>query len=181
MNHSGQFGQGVPAAPMHPGHEAGGQSLNAAGYGYDQYQPISSGSGANNLSVSTTPASTPHSHNYNSEGDVPMEDADPYNRAKYPSRPAHHHRASSQYIAHEGSAAAQRYSPMNMLNAAGQFTSSPNSQSQPQAQAGYTYQSHTPRSRQSPTRQNHLGSPQQYMDSPSKYKTLPYVWSWGRS
>jgi len=173
MNHSGQFGQGVPATAMHPGHEAGGQSLNAAGYGYDQYQSMSSGSGANNLSVSTTPASTPHSHNYNSECDVPMEDADPYNRAKYPSRPAHHHRASSQYIAHEGSAAAQRYSPMNMLNPAGQFPTSPNAQSQPQAQAGYTYQSHTPRSRQSPTRQNHLGSPQQYMESPSKQKPLP--------
>ena len=172
MNNSGQFGQGIPAAPMHAGHDIGGQHLNAAGYGYDQYQAISSA--ANNMSVSSTPALTPHSHNYNSEGDVPMEDADPYNRTKYPSRPAHHHRSASQYVAHEGSAAAQRYSPMNMLNAAGQFTSSPKSQLQ--SQAGYTYQSQTPRSRQSPTRPNHFGSPQQYNDSPSKHKSLPW-WS----
>jgi dual specificity protein kinase YAK1 len=168
MNHAGQFGQGLPVAPMHPSREAGGQHLNAAGFGYDQYQAMSSA--ANNMSVSSTPASTPHSHNYNSEGDVPMEDADPYNRTKYPSRPAPHQRSSSQYIPHEGSAAAQRYSPMNMFNAAGQFTSSPKSQSQ--TQAGYPYQSQTPRSRQSPTRQNHFGSPQQYLDSPSKHKSL---------
>ena len=73
MNHSGQFAQGIPAAPMHPGREASAQHLNAAGYGYDQYQAMSST--ANNMSVSSTPNSTPHSHNYNSEGDVPMEDA----------------------------------------------------------------------------------------------------------
>jgi dual specificity protein kinase YAK1 len=167
MNHSGQFGQGGPAASMHPGREAGGQHLNAPGYGYDQYQTMSSTT--NNMSVSSTPASTPHSHNYNSEGDVPMEDADPYNRTKYPSRPAHHHRASSQYLAHESSAAAQRYSPMNMLNTAGQFSSSPKSQPQSQSQSAYTYQSQTPRSRQSPTRQNNYGSPQQYNDSLSKH------------
>lgn len=163
MNHAGPFGQGVPAAPLNSGRETSGQHLNAAGYGYDQYQAISPA--ANNMSVSSTPASTPHSHNYNSEGDVPMEDADPYNRAKYPSRPAHQHR-TSQYIAHEGSAAAQRYSPMNMLNTAGHFASSPSSQSQ--SQAGFAFQSHTPRSRQSPTRQNHLSSSQQYHDSPSE-------------
>jgi dual specificity protein kinase YAK1 len=168
MNHAGQFGQGLPSAPMHPGRETSGQHLNAAGYGYDQYQAMPSA--ANNMSVSSTPASTPHSHNYNSEGDVPMEDADPYNRSKYPSRPSHQHRTSSQYIAHEGSAAAQRYSPMNMLNAAGQFTSSPKPQSQ--AQSAYAYQSQTPRSRQSPTRQSHFGSPNQYQDSPSKHKSV---------
>jgi dual specificity protein kinase YAK1 len=168
MNHSGQFGQGVPAAPMHPSRESSGQHTNTAGYGYDQYQAMSSA--ANTMSVSSTPASTPHSHNYNSEGDVPMEDADPYNRTKYPSRPAPHHRSSSQYIPHEGSAAAQRYSPMNMLNAAGQFNSSPKSQSQ----AGYNYQSQTPRSRQSPTRQSHFSSGQQYQDSPSEHDTLPF-------
>ena len=165
MNHAGQFGQGVTSGTLHPGREPSGQHLNAAGFGYDQYQAMSSA--ANNVSVSSLPAPTPHSHKYNSEGDVPMEDADPYNRTKYPSRPAHQHRTSSQYIAHEGSAAAQRYSPMNMLSAGGQFAPSPKSQSQ--SQTGYTFQSQTPRSRQSPTRQNHFGSPQQYHESPSKH------------
>lgn len=161
MNDPGQFVQGTPTAPLHPGREATSQHLNTTGYGYEQYRVMPSV--ANNMSVSSTPASTPHSHNYNSEGDVPMEDADPYNRAKYPSRPAHQHRSSSQHIAHEGSAAAQRYSPMNIQN--------PKSQAQPQA--GYTYQSQTPRSRQSPTRQNHFGSPPHYLDSPSKPIPLP--------
>lgn len=172
MNHSGPFGQAVPGVSVHPGREAGGQHLNAAAYGYDQYQAMTST--ANNMSVSSTPGSTPNAHNYNIEGDVPMEDADPYNRTKYPSRPAPHQRSSSQYIPHEGSAAAQRYSPMNMVNAAGQFTSSPKPQSQ--SQTGYTYQGQTPRSRQSPTRQNHFGSPQQYQDSPSKLNSRILTW-----
>lgn len=171
MNHAGAFGQGIPSAPLHPGRDTSGQHLNPGGYGYDQYQGMSSA--ANNMSVTSTPASTPHSHQYNSEGDVPMEDADPYNRTKYPSRPAHQHRHSSQYVTHESSAAAQRYSPMNMLNAAGQHSSSPKAQSQ--SQTGFTYQSHTPRSRQSPTRQNHFGSPQQYHESPSKYRSLYFA------
>lgn len=166
MNHAGQFGPGVSSGTLHPGRESGGQHLNTTGFGYDQYQAMSSA--ANNVSVSSTPASTSHSHNYSSEGDVPMEDADPYNRTKYPSRPANQHRTSSQYIGHEGSAAAQRYSPLNMLNAGGQFAPSPKSQSQ--SQTGYTYQSQTPRSRQSPTRQSHFGSPQHYHDSPSKHR-----------
>lgn len=171
MNHAGQFGQGIPPVPVHPGRDTSGQHLEAAGYGYDQHQAMSSAA-INNTSVSSTPASTPHSYNCNSEGDIPMEDADPYNRTKYPSRPAHQHRSSSQHIAHEGSVAAQRYSPMNMLNAAGQFTSSPKSQSQ--SQAGFAYQNQILRSRQSPTRQNHFGSPQHYRDSPSKHRPLPF-------
>ena len=170
MNHAGQFGQGITSGPLHPARDSSGQHLNTAGFGYVQYQAMSSA--ANNMSVSTTPASTPHSHNYNSEGDVPMEDADPYNRTKYPSRPAHQHRSSSQYITHEGSAAAQRYSPMNMLNATGQFAPSP--KSQPQAPVGYTYQSQTPRSRQSPTRQTQFGSAPQYQESPSKHDFFDY-------
>lgn len=173
MNQSAQFGQGIPSVTMHPSREGAGSHMNAAAFGYDQYQAMSST--ANSMSVSSTPASTPHSQNYHSEGDVPMEDADPYNRTKYPSRPAPHQRSSSQYMPHEGSAAAQRYSPMNMLNAAGQFTSSPKSQSH--SQAAYTYQSQTPRSRQSPTRQNNFGSPQQYQDSPSKHEQSLFVWA----
>lgn len=170
MNDSGQFGHSIPTATMHPGREAGSQNPTAAGYGYENYQAMPSA--ANNMSVPSMAASTTHSHNYSSEGDVPMEDADPYNRAKYPSRPGHQQRSSSHHITHEGSATAQRYSPMNMHNAAGQFTSSPKSQSQ--SQAGYIYQSQTPRSQQSPTRQINFGSPQQYHDSPSKHKSLRY-------
>ena len=164
MNQTGPFGHAEHSAPMHTPREASGQHLNTAGYGYNQYQNMSPAT--NSGSVPSTPGSASHSINYNGDGDVPMEDADPYNRSKYPSRPTQHARSSSHYLAHEGSAAAQRYSPMAMLNAGAAFPTSPKAQTQ--GQSLYAYQTQTPRSRQSPTRQNHFSPSQQYQESPGK-------------
>jgi len=61
----------------------------------------------------------------NGENDVHMEDADPYNRSKYPSRPTHHHRLSAQFM---DSSAAQRYSPMSMTTSSTQLISTPKAQ-----------------------------------------------------
>ena len=81
----------------------------------------------------------------NGENDVHMEDADPYNRSKYPSRPTHHHRLSAQFM---DSSAAQRYSPMSMTTSSTQLISTPKAQ-----QGSFPYNTQqTPTSRQSPTR-----------------------------
>ena len=89
------------------------------------------------------------------------EDADPFNRSKYPSRPSHHHRLSSQFM--QDSSAAQRYSPMNTSSAASYVSS-------PKAQPGFNYNMHTPVSRQSPTR---ASSHDRYAEPPTPNRFNP--------
>ena len=95
------------------------------------------------------------------DGDVAMEDADPYNRHKYPSRPHHAQRPSGQYLTEE-SAAARRYSPMNAFSPTSPYTGA----TSPQQSTQSSYSAYTPQSlsaRQSPTRSNPYSSPpQQY-------------------
>ncbi|ORX99677.1 kinase-like domain-containing protein [Clohesyomyces aquaticus] len=89
------------------------------------------------------------------DGDVPMEDADPYKPKYSTSRSNHQHRHSQQLLQQEESAAARRYSPMNLS------PTSPYSGST--QQGGQNYTSFTPQasqgSRQSPTRNNPYMSP----------------------
>lgn len=97
-----------------------------------------------------------------------MEDADPYNRAKYPSRPTHHHRLSTHNVPQE-SVAAQRYSPMkttSSASASASYVSSPTSQSQ----STFSYNLQSPATRQSPTRLNSY-DPDRYTEpaTPSRY------------
>lgn len=101
------------------------------------------------MSSNPTPAGQPHGYEHNGEMDVPMEDADPYNRTKYPPRPAHQHRLSTQYIP-EASSAAQRYSPMNAQPTGPSYASSPKTQNP----GSFTYLNQPQSSRQSPTRQS---------------------------
>lgn len=89
------------------------------------------------------------------DGDIAMEDADPY-RPKHPTRPGHSRQHSQQQILTEESSAARRYSPMN-LSPASPYNPTP-------ANAMSTvYNSYTPnaQSRSSPTRQNAYMSPPQ--------------------
>jgi hypothetical protein len=165
MNNPTRSGAGgVQVAPLQVGRDTGGQAQQhhiSPNYDYDSYQSASAAS--NGLSMASTPSATSHSNEYNGETDVPMEDADPYNRSKYPSRPVHQRGSSTQYLTRQGSSAAQRYSPMDMLSPSG-YASSPKSQSQ-----NSSYQNHSSASRQSPTRQNYFPSvSQQYQESPSK-------------
>ncbi|KAH3916648.1 hypothetical protein HBI56_048430 [Parastagonospora nodorum] len=104
------------------------------------------------------------------DGDVAMDDADPY-KPKYNNnmaRPNHQHRHSQQFLQHEESAAARRYSPMNL---------SPTSPYQGTTQqGGQNYTSFTPQAqaqsqphsnRQSPTRNNpYMSPPNNYFSSP---------------
>lgn len=93
------------------------------------------------------------------EGDLPMEDADPFNKQKYeyPIRANHRSRPTSQYLPQEESSAARRYSPMN-LSPTTPYSSTPGNA--PQAH----FASYTPTlqpSRLSPTRP-HVYSSQSY-------------------
>jgi dual specificity protein kinase YAK1 len=101
------------------------------------------------------------------DGDVAMEDADPYKPKYNAARPPHQHRHSQQFLQQEESAAARRYSPMNL---------SPTSPYPGAAQQGQSYtsfspqaqpQSQPPSNRQSPTRTN------PYMSPPNSYYSPP--------
>lgn len=102
------------------------------------------------------------------EGDLPMDDADPFNQQKYadisrdyPLRPNHRSRPTSQYMPQEESAAARRYSPM---------THSPSLAASPQNIPPTSYSSYAPASqtsRGSPSRPSQYSSPQHsYYASP---------------
>ena len=165
MNHTERFGSGFQSAPLQAGRGTNGQyqQQQSSAYNYEAYP--SGPSASNGLSMASTPSATPQSNDYSTEADVPMEDADPYNRSKYPSRPIHQRGSSTSQLAYQGSSAAQRYSPMDMLSPSGAHAASPKSQSQ----NSFSYHAQTPGSRQSPPRQQYYpGAAQHYQDSPSK-------------
>jgi dual specificity protein kinase YAK1 len=129
-----------------------------AGFKYDNYQ-----GGLNPHQTppsATSPMASPNLRDGN--GDVPMQDShDPYaglsNSAKYPMRPHHQHHPSTGRAANlqqEPSAAAQRYSPMEVLSptspygpktgSAAQFTQ------QPQRQSPTRSSDYAPQQQQSP-------------------------------
>jgi len=99
------------------------------------------------------------------DGDVAMEDADPYKPKYSSSRASHQQRQSQQYLQQEESAAARRYSPMN-LSPTSPYAGSTQ-------QGGQAYTSFTPQSqtnRQSPTRNNpYMSPPNSYYSPPSKF------------
>ena len=135
-----------------------------SGYGYEAYQTPSVPSHPQSMAVS--PIGTPRARNFTGDGDVVMEDADPYNRLKYPSRPNHQHRASAPYLPNEDSSAARRYSPMKALSPSNHFPQTPQQQSQSSLGA---YNSQNTSARQSPTRSNAYSTPSQnYYPSPGK-------------
>ncbi|KAI0622465.1 Serine/threonine-protein kinase minibrain [Pyrenophora tritici-repentis] len=108
------------------------------------------------------------------DGDVPMEDA--YKPRLNVTRPSQTQRQSQQYLQQaEESAAARRYSPMNLS------PTSPYSGST--QQAGQSYTSFTPQtqaqsqaSRQSPTRNNpYMSPPNSYYSPPSSRPNAPQL------
>lgn len=134
------------------------------GYSYEAYQTPSIPSQPQSMAVS--PIGTPRTRAYSGDGDVAMEDADPYNRMKYPSRPTHSQRPSAQYLGQEDSSAARRYSPMKALSPSSPYA--PSSQQSSQSPYGH-YASQNTSARQSPTRSNHYSTPSQsYYSTPSE-------------
>lgn len=154
--------------PQHPHRDPNGPTSMKQ----DPYQSPSIASRAASMAISSPPAAQSRAPEYNGDGDgdVPMEDADAYNKPKYPSRPSHHQRHSSHFIQQEDSAAARRYSPMNLS------PSSPYGATSQQPSQN-TYSSYTPQtqtSRQSPTRNNpYMSPPQSYYNPSSKFASAP--------
>ena len=145
---------------------SGQQQHPSAGFSYDSYQ--TSAVSSHPQSSAASPASTPRlKHEFMGDGDVTMEDADPYNRMKYPSRPSHSHRVSSAYLSQEDSAASKRYSPMKTFSPSSPYVASPQ---QPNHSAYSAYAPQGTSARQSPTRTNaHApSSSQSYYPSPGK-------------
>jgi dual specificity protein kinase YAK1 len=143
---------------------------------YDAYDTPSIASRTANLSLSTPAGTGTHmayNHNGDLDGDMPMEDADPYNKQKY-SRSATSSNRNSQYLPANPddvtSRTAARYSPMN-TSPTSPYLPAPQQQQQQQV-GGNQYSSYTPQqqsARQSPTRQNPYASPtssQRYYASP---------------
>ncbi|KAI2642690.1 kinase-like domain-containing protein [Xylaria nigripes] len=147
-----------------------GQAHPPAGFKYDQYpnamNPHSAQSGV------ASPITTPRDGN----GDVPMQDVhDPYNVLKYPMRPHQSHltsssRPSNLHSPPEPSAAAQRYSPMEVLSP----TSPYGSTSKATSSQGQYSTSHG--QRQSPTRSDYPPTSPYYGRQVSQLPPItPYV------
>jgi dual specificity protein kinase YAK1 len=115
-----------------------------------------------------SPTSRPPNFN-DGDGDVPMEDADPYNKPKYAaSRPNHQHRHSQQFIQQGTSEAARRYSPMN-LSPQSPYNGSAQQGTQQAAQGYTSFSPQAQGSRQSPTRSNpYISPPNSYYSPPGK-------------
>ncbi|KAF7718078.1 Serine/threonine-protein kinase [Penicillium ucsense] len=151
------------------------QAQPPMGYTYEHYQTPGTSSkppsahaahpGSKPASMASSPTATPRSRDYVTDTDTTMEDADPYNRAKYPSRPAHHSRASSQFLSQaEESSAARRYSPMNVLSPPMSYPTSPG-----KTQGTYdSSPSASTQARRSPARAvNYVSPPHSYQSPPS--------------
>ena len=144
---------------------------------YEDYKSPSIATRAATLAISSPPAAgEPRARNmdYNGDldGDMPMEDADPYNRQKYarPTSNANSNRLSAQYLPADQqdltSRAAARYSPMS-TSPTSPYVSSPQQQMGSNQYTSYTPQQQS--ARQSPTRQSQYVSPtqqQRYYTSP---------------
>ena len=154
-NGNGQLNRDYSARPA--------QAQPPAGFKYEQQQQYSAAGAGGGLNSHPTPNSmtspitTPQLRDGN--GDVTMQDAhDPYAGKQYPMRPHHQShlsggagRSSNLHSPQEPSAAAQRYSPMEVL--------SPTSPYAPKQNASGQF-SAPPATRQSPTRPSDYQPPQ---------------------
>lgn len=171
MGRPAQFNNGLTSNPPQLGPKYGGQpqqSQPPVGYTYEAFQtpgvsakPASTGMNSKSVSMASSPAATPRSRDYVADADTTMEDADPYNRAKYSARPSHHSRPSSQYFPTEESSAARRYSPMNVLSPSMPYNTSPG-----KPHNAYAFPPGPNQPRRSPTRVPNYSSPPQPFQSP---------------
>ena len=177
MTPSREYGQQQQQQPQpqqqQPQQQQGSQAQPPVNYKYDQYQNSMNSHPHSSQNSATSPITTPQIRDGN--GDVPMQDAhDPYSGGtKYPLRPHHQAhqthmsggRSSNLHSPSEPSAAAQRYSPMELMSP----TSPYGSKSQPQGQFS------TPHSqRQSPSRSEYGPSASYYRQNSQLPPITPY-------
>lgn len=174
MGHPAQFNTALASHPQQLASKYGQppQSQPPVGYTYETFQtPVttskapSAGSNSKTVSMASSPTATPRTRDYVTDADTTMEDADPYNRAKYPSRP-NHNRASSQFLNQaEESSAARRYSPGNVLSPPMSYPTSPG-----KSQGSYGFPSAPQNaSRRSPARPEYASPPQGYQSPPCEF------------
>jgi dual specificity protein kinase YAK1 len=175
MGHPAQFNTALASHPQQLASKYGQppQSQPPVGYTYETFQTPgttskapSAGSNSKTVSMASSPTATPRTRDYVTDADTTMEDADPYNRAKYPSRP-NHNRASSQFLNQaEESSAARRYSPGNVLSPSMSYPTSPG-----KSQGSYGFPS-APQgaSRRSPARPEYASPPQGYQSPPCEFE-----------
>ena len=165
-NRQSRYGQSILQQHIRDYNGSAQQHQPSAGFNYEPYQTPTVPS--HPQSLANSPASTPQmKQDYSGDGDVAMEDADPYNRMKYPSRPSQSQRTSAQYLLQEDSAAARKYSPMKALSPASPYTN-------PQQPMQSPYSNYAPQNvsaKQSPTRPNAYATPssQAYYPSPCMF------------
>lgn len=158
------FGQHQQAGLVHPPQQPPAGALR-----YDSYGNLTQSS------TTTSPLSTPQLRDGN--GDIPMQDVhDPYGSMKYPLRPHHQTQLSSGgrpahinlHSPSEPSAAAQRYSPMEVLSPTSPYppkSTGPGSVPPSQSQYGSA--------RQSPTRGADYVTSPYYSRQPSTQQLPP--------
>ncbi|KAF3386521.1 Serine/threonine-protein kinase ppk15 [Penicillium rolfsii] len=179
MGQPAQFNSGLASHPQQLGTKYGqppAQTQPPVGYTYETFQtpgtsskPPSAHPSSKPVSMASSPTATPRTRDYVTDADTTMEDADPYNRAKYPSRPAHHSRASSQFLNQaEESSAARRYSPMNVLSPPMSYPTSPGKHQGP-----FGSPSAPGQTRRSPARAADYSSPPQGYQSPPSANRPP--------
>ncbi|KAF7522633.1 hypothetical protein PCG10_007353 [Penicillium crustosum] len=174
MSHPAQFNTALASHPQQLASKYGQppQSQPPAGYTYETFQTPgttskapSTGSNSKTVSMASSPTATPRTRDYVTDADTTMEDADPYNRAKYPSRP-NHNRASSQFLNQaEESSAARRYSPGHVLSPPMSYPTSPG-----KSQGSYGFPSGPQSaSRRSPAKPEYASPPQGYQSPPCEF------------
>ena len=143
------------------------QQQPPAGFKYDQYQ----GGLNSQQNPAASPITTPQLRDGN--GDVVMPDAnDPYSSMKqYPMRPHQpphlaSNRPSALHSPQEPSAAAQRYSPMEVLSPTSPYAPKP---------GGASHFSQSPSQRQSPTRTNDYAAQSSYYADRQQPPQLPPI------
>lgn len=170
LGHPAQFSTALASHPQQtPSKYGQPPSQPPVGYTYETFQTPgtsskapSAGTNSKTVSMASSPAATPRTRDYVTDADTTMEDADPYNRAKYPSRP-NHSRASSQYLNQaEESSAARRYSPGNVISPPMSYPTSPG-----KSQGSYGFPS-APQSasRRSPSKPEYASPPQGFQSPP---------------
>ena len=79
-NRQGRYSHATTQHPSRDLNNGSAQQHHAPSYGYEAYQTPSVPS--QNHSTAASPIGTPRARAYSGDGDVAMEDADPYNRLK---------------------------------------------------------------------------------------------------
>jgi dual specificity protein kinase YAK1 len=189
---------GLPSTPSK--YAAAQPSQPPMGYTYEAFQTPSipsrapsmgSASAARPSSMAPSPSTPSRSRDYapTADADTTMEDADPYNRAKYSVKTNHYARPSSQYFPTEESTAARRYSPKNALSPSAPYHHNASSPSKshhsyafPPPVLGPNSNHHNSSSTsRSPTRggPNYTSPPQSYQSPPCEYSgsffILPFL------